>query len=72
MYRNIGDPNGESGSLTRLGDAQLAAGLPTAARQSWEQALTLQSGLPDVDSRPVRGRLAQLAASADTETTVPA
>jgi tetratricopeptide (TPR) repeat protein len=61
LYRNIGDPNGESICLLQLGDAQLAAGLPAAARDTWERALAVQSRLPGVDSRPVRGRLAQLA-----------
>jgi DNA-binding SARP family transcriptional activator len=67
IYRNIGDPNGEGTCLLQLGDAQLAAGLPAAARRSWEQALAVQSRLPGVDSRPVRGRLAQLT-SAGTST----
>ena len=62
IYRDIGDQHGESGSLIQLGDAQLAAGLTVAARQSWERALALQTTLPGADTTSVRGRLAQLQA----------
>ena len=72
LYRNIGDPEGESACLIQLGDVQLAAGQTSGARHSWEQALVVQSRLPGVDSRPVRGRLAQLAAPAGAETAVSA
>ncbi|WP_300607563.1 BTAD domain-containing putative transcriptional regulator [Trebonia sp.] len=61
LYRNIGDLDGESGSLTGLGDVQVAAGQPAAARRSWELALAVQARLPGVDSGPVRARLATLA-----------
>ena len=60
IYRDIGDPQGESYSLIHLGDAQLAGGLPVAARYSWEQALVAVSNAPGGDTRQVRGRLAQL------------
>jgi tetratricopeptide (TPR) repeat protein len=59
IYRDIGDPQGESYALTHLGDAQLASGLSAEARASWEQALAALSRIPGVDTRPVRGRLAQ-------------
>jgi DNA-binding SARP family transcriptional activator/tetratricopeptide (TPR) repeat protein len=72
LYRNIGDPNGEGTCLLHIGDAQLAAGLPAAAKCSWEQALAVQSGLPGVDSRPVRGRLAQIATAGTSAGAEPA
>jgi DNA-binding SARP family transcriptional activator len=62
IYRDIGDAEQQSGSLIRLGDMQLAAGLPARARLSWEQALAVLAGIPGVDTGEVRGRLAQLAA----------
>jgi len=63
IYRAIGDPEGEAGSLTRLGDAQLAAGLPAQARLSWERALAVLSRMPGADSRQVRVRLSGLPAA---------
>ena len=39
VYRQIGDTEGEALSRLNLGDAQLAYGLPDAARRSWERAL---------------------------------
>jgi DNA-binding SARP family transcriptional activator len=62
IYRNIGDIEGESTALTGLGDVQLAAGRPAAARHSWELALAGLSKIPGMDCGPVRDRLAQLAA----------
>ena len=61
IYREIGDPQMESYSLIHLGDAQLAAGQPAAARYSWEQALAALSKVPGGDTREVSARLAQLA-----------
>ena len=46
--------------LTGLGDAQLAAGDTDAARDSWQQALTVLNDLPNADDQPVKARLAQL------------
>ena len=46
-------------ALTGLGDAQFAAD-STAARASWQQALTLLRDVPGADDRPVRARLARL------------
>jgi DNA-binding SARP family transcriptional activator len=66
IYRNIGDPEGEATCLIQLGDAQLSARLPAAARDSWDQALAVQTGIPGVDTRPVHGRLAQLGTAAGT------
>jgi tetratricopeptide (TPR) repeat protein len=62
IYRDIGDSESQSSSLVRLGDMQLAAGLPARARQNWEQALAVLAQTPGVDSGEVRARLAQLAA----------
>ena len=59
IYRDIGDPQMESYSLIHLGDAQLAAGQPAAARYSWEQALAALSKVPGGDTRQVSARLAQ-------------
>jgi DNA-binding SARP family transcriptional activator len=61
IYRDIGDPQMESYSLIHLGDAQLAAGQPAAARYSWEQALAALSKVPGGDTRQVSTRLAKLA-----------
>jgi DNA-binding SARP family transcriptional activator len=66
IYRNIGDIEGESTALIGLGDAQLAAGRPAAARHSWELALAGLSTIPGMDGGHVRGRLAQLAAAGVT------
>jgi DNA-binding SARP family transcriptional activator len=60
-YREIGDPQMESYSLIHLGDAQLAAGQPTAARYSWEQALAVLSKVSGGDTREVSDKLARLA-----------
>jgi tetratricopeptide (TPR) repeat protein len=62
IYRNIGDLEGESRSLIQLGDLELAAGQPAAARHSWEQALAALSTIPGADNRYVAARLEQLAA----------
>jgi DNA-binding SARP family transcriptional activator/tetratricopeptide (TPR) repeat protein len=61
-YQEIGDPEGQGETLTRLGDAQLAAGLPRAARHTWELALDQLVKLPGKDVQPVSARLARLAA----------
>jgi DNA-binding SARP family transcriptional activator/Tfp pilus assembly protein PilF len=74
IYHEIGDTESESGSLTRLGDVQLAAGMTVRARRSWEKALTALSGMPGVDTREVRGRLARFTAAdgEDAEAVMPA
>ena len=63
VYRDYGDPDGESGSLTRLGDAQFAAGLLADARHSWRQALALLARVPGRDSGPVVTRLSRVDAA---------
>jgi tetratricopeptide (TPR) repeat protein len=62
IYRDIGDAENHAGALIRLGDMQLAAGLPARARLSWEQALAVVAGIPGVDTGEIRSRLTQLAA----------
>jgi tetratricopeptide (TPR) repeat protein len=59
IYREIGDVNVVA-VLTCLGDAQLAAGDPAAAHDSWQEALTVLGDLPNADDQPVKARLAQL------------
>jgi DNA-binding SARP family transcriptional activator/tetratricopeptide (TPR) repeat protein len=66
MFRLIGDPDGETDALVNLGDAQLAAGLPAAARRSWEQALAMASRIPGADTSEATGRIARLARHART------
>jgi DNA-binding SARP family transcriptional activator/tetratricopeptide (TPR) repeat protein len=62
VYRQIGDTHEEAMSLLRLGDAQLADGLPDAARRSWERALALLAEIPGADASAATGRLARLSA----------
>jgi tetratricopeptide (TPR) repeat protein len=57
MYRLIGDPEAEASSRLHLGDVQLAAGQPDAARRSWQQALTLLTRVPGADVSEVSARL---------------
>ena len=61
VYRQIGDTEDEAHSLLNLGDAQLADGLPDAARRSWERALGLLAEIPGADASAASGRLARLA-----------
>jgi DNA-binding SARP family transcriptional activator/tetratricopeptide (TPR) repeat protein len=61
IYRDIGEPQSEAYSLIHLGDTQLAARQPAAARYSWEQALAALSKVPGGDTRQVSARLAKLA-----------
>jgi DNA-binding SARP family transcriptional activator/tetratricopeptide (TPR) repeat protein len=61
VYRQIGDTEAEAHSLQNLGDAQLANGLPDAARRSWERALGLLAEIPGADASAATGRLARLA-----------
>jgi tetratricopeptide (TPR) repeat protein len=59
VYRQTGDMS-EAAVLVGLGDAQLAVGDIAAARDSWQQALTLLEVMPNADDQPVRVRLTQL------------
>jgi tetratricopeptide (TPR) repeat protein len=56
LYQTLGDSNGTAISLRRRGDLQLAAGDVDAARDSWEQALTLLAQVPGASAGSV-GRL---------------
>jgi hypothetical protein len=60
IHREVGGVWAEPALLVGLGDAQLALGDIAAARDSWQEALTLLEGLPNADDQPVRARLAQL------------
>jgi DNA-binding SARP family transcriptional activator/Tfp pilus assembly protein PilF len=57
MFQVLGDPQGEATSWLHLGDVQLAAGQPDAARRSWERALTLLARIPGADTGEASGRL---------------
>jgi tetratricopeptide (TPR) repeat protein len=57
MFQVLGDPQGEATSRLHLGDVQLAAGQPDAARRSWERALTLLAQIPGADTGEASGRL---------------
>ena len=59
-FHEIGDRFHEAGSAIGLGDAQLDAGDPAAARTSWEQALAILESIPHQDAAQARSRLAQL------------
>jgi DNA-binding SARP family transcriptional activator/tetratricopeptide (TPR) repeat protein len=65
LYRLIGDPDGETRALLSLGDTQVIAGLPAAARRSWDQALAVASRVPGADTSQVTGRIARLARQAE-------
>jgi DNA-binding SARP family transcriptional activator/Tfp pilus assembly protein PilF len=57
LYQVFGDPQGEATSWLHLGDVQLAAGQPDAARHSWGQALALLAQIPGADTSGASGRL---------------
>ncbi|MER5339360.1 BTAD domain-containing putative transcriptional regulator [Streptomyces mirabilis] len=59
-HRDLGNRRGEGYTLGNLGDAELAAGEPQAARVSWEQALAIftEFGHPDTDE--IREKLGRL------------
>jgi phosphoglycerate dehydrogenase-like enzyme/DNA-binding SARP family transcriptional activator/Tfp pilus assembly protein PilF len=61
LYRVLGDPEGEATSRLYLGDVQVSAGRPDAARTSWEQALALLSEVPGADTSEASARLRSLA-----------
>ena len=54
LFRDLGDRYDEADTLTHLGDTHHAAGDPDAARDAWQQALTILDELdhPDADARP--------------------
>jgi DNA-binding SARP family transcriptional activator/tetratricopeptide (TPR) repeat protein len=57
LYRLLGDRHNEAGSRQRLGDMQVAAGRPDAARDSWNEARALRAQIPGADMREVGDRL---------------
>jgi tetratricopeptide (TPR) repeat protein len=60
IYHEIGDRFHEAGSHIGLGDAQLHAGDPAAARKNWELALAILESIPHPDAGQARTRLNQL------------
>ena len=65
MFQVLGDPQGEATSRLHLGDVQLAAGQPDAARRSWERALTLLAQIPGADTGEASGRLRSAAGQSE-------
>jgi predicted negative regulator of RcsB-dependent stress response len=57
LFRDLGDRHYEATILTHLGDTQHTTGNPQAARDAWQQALTI---LDDLDAAQVRAKLAGL------------
>jgi tetratricopeptide (TPR) repeat protein len=57
QFRALGDRYGQARSLTQLGVAHHAAGNPGAARDAWQQALTILDDLNHPDAAQVRARL---------------
>ena len=62
IYSEIGDRYHEAGSYLGLGDAQLEAVGPAAARESWQRALDILESIPHDDADQARDRLASLPA----------
>jgi DNA-binding SARP family transcriptional activator/Tfp pilus assembly protein PilF len=62
IFTEIGDRYHEAGSYLGLGDAQLEAVGPAAARASWRRALAILESIPHEDADQARGRLASLPA----------
>ena len=63
MYRLLGYPQGEANTMLDLGDIQLAAGQPDAARRSWEQSRALLAEIPGADLSAASGRLGNIGRS---------
>jgi tetratricopeptide (TPR) repeat protein/transcriptional regulator with XRE-family HTH domain len=57
LYQSLGDRYNEADSLTDLGDAHNGAGNAHAARNAWQQALTILDDLDHPDTDKVRSRL---------------
>jgi hypothetical protein len=60
LFRDLGDRYFEADTLTHLGDAHHAAGDPRAARDAWQQALTILNDMDHPDAQQVRTKLAGL------------
>jgi predicted negative regulator of RcsB-dependent stress response len=72
IYHEIGDRFHEAGSDIGLGDAQLHAGDPAAARKNWEQALAILESIPHPDAEQARTRLNQLISADESPAEAPA
>ena len=57
ILQSLGDTRQEAVSRLHLGDAQLAAGQPEAARRSWERSRALLVQVPGADLTEVSARL---------------
>ena len=60
LFRDLGDRYDEADTLTHLGDTHHAAGDPDAARDAWQQALTILDELDHPDADQVRAKLGGL------------
>jgi DNA-binding SARP family transcriptional activator len=63
IYRLLGYPQGEANTMLDLGDIQLAAGQPAAARRSWERSRALLAEIPGADLSAASGRLGNIGRS---------
>src|SRR5262249_62090654 len=57
LHRDLGDRYLEAETLIHLGDTHRAAGAPEAAREAWQQALTILIDLDHPDADAVRTKL---------------
>lgn len=60
LFGEYGDRHGQAQALIHLGDARLAGGEPSSARDVWQQALSILDDLNHPDAEPVRIKLRQL------------
>jgi tetratricopeptide (TPR) repeat protein len=60
LARDLGDGYHEADTLTHLGDTHHATGNLQAARDAWQQALTILDDLDHPDAGQVRTKLASL------------
>jgi tetratricopeptide (TPR) repeat protein/DNA-binding SARP family transcriptional activator len=60
LYRDLGDRYGEADTLTHLGDTHHTANNSDAARDTWQQALTILDRLDHPDAHTVRTKLHHL------------
>ncbi len=63
MFRLLGDPQGEATAWLDLGDIQLAAGQPDAARRCWERSRALLAEIPGADRSGASERLGNIGCS---------
>src|SRR5262249_37814425 len=72
LLRDLGDRYHEATTLTHLGDTHHTAGNPDAARDAWQQALTILDQLDHPHADTVRAKLHQTpAGSADGKEAAP-